>query len=236
MSKQRFLLLEIEMVRRGVALRHARRAALELESHHRELTDQALSRGETLEQAEQSAHAALGSDALLIERYACQKELRSMAHSCRAGYVLAPLLGFLGISVAAMWLLVTIVTHLPVALHHIQVPGLLTHGVDFTVSTFFLWVLPVAVATGFGALANRQRIAFRWPLAGIVLLCLVSALANVSFVLTGGPQPGFARAGLTLDLASLPNQLLHAACTAALALAPVAWLRHRASLRGLPLE
>lgn len=210
MSKQRFLLLEIEMVRCGVALRHARRAALELESHHRELTDQALSRGETLEQAEQSAHAALGSDALLIERYACQKELRSMAHSCRAGFVLAPLLGFFGISVAAMLLLVTIVTHLPVALHHIQVPGLLTNGIDFTVRTFFLWVLPVAVATGFGA------------------------LANVSFVLTGGPQPGFARAGLTLDLASLPNQLLHAACTAALALAPVAWLRHRASLRGLP--
>lgn len=236
MSKQRFLLLEIEMIRRGVALRYARRAVMELETHHRELTDQALTRGETPEQAEQSAHEALGSDAVLIERYAHQRELRSMAHSCRAGYVLAPLLGFIGASVAAMLSLVIVVTHLPVALDRVHVPGLLTRSIDFTVNIFLLWVLPVVVAIGFGALANRQQIAFRWPLAGIVLLCVVTALINVSFVLTGGPNPGFARAGLTLDLASLPDQFLHAACTAALALAPVVWLRHRSPWRGLSLD
>ena len=153
MTKHRFLLLEVEMVRRGVALRHARRAALELECHHRELADQALARGETPEQAERSAHEALGSDTLLIDRY------------------------------------------------------------------------------GFGALANRQRIEFRWPLAGIVLLCVAAAVVNVSFVVTGGPHPGFARAGMSLDLARLPRQLVHAACTAALALAPLSWLRYRASRR-----
>lgn len=236
MSKQRFLLLEIEMIRRGVALRHARRAALELESHHRELTGQALTRGETPEQAERSAHEALGSDALLIERYARQRELHSMAHSCRAGYVLAPLLGFLGASVAAMLSLVTIVSHLPVALEHVRVPGLLTSGIDLTVSLFLVWVLPVVVAIGFGALANRQQIAFRWPLAGIVLLCVFTAIMNVSFVLTGGPHPGFATAGLTFDLARLPGQLFHAACTAALALAPVVWLRHHSPWRELSLD
>lgn len=233
MTKHRFLLLEVEMVRRGVALRHARRAALELECHHRELADQALARGETPDQAEGSAHEALGSDALLIDRYAHQRELRSIAHGWRAGYVAAPLLGFVGISVAAMLSLVTIVSHLPVALHRIHVPGILTHGIDFTVSTFFLWLLPVAVAIGFGALANRQRIEFRWPLAGIVLLCVAAALVNVSFVVTGGSHPGFARAGMSLDLASLPGQLVHAACTAALALAPLSWLRYRASRRRL---
>lgn len=236
MNEQRFLLLEIEMIRHGVALRHARRAALELESHHRELTEQALARGETPEQAERSAHEALGTDALLIERYMYQRELRSMAHGCRAGYVFAPLLGFVAAAVAAMLSLVMIVTHLPVALDHVHVPGLLTGGIDFTVSIFLVWVLPVAVAIGFGALANRQPIAFRWPLAGIVLLCVFTALMNVSFVLTGGPHPGTATAGLTFDLARLPDQLFHAACTAGLALAPVVWLRHRAPWRGLSLD
>jgi hypothetical protein len=231
MNEHRFLLLESEMIRRGVALRHARRAALELECHHRELIDQALARGETAEQAAQSADEALGSDALLIDRYAHQRELRSFAQGWRAGYVLAPLLGFVGVSVATMLSLLAIVTHLPVALHRIHVPGILTHSIDFTVSTLFLWVLPVAVAIGFGALANRQRIEFRWPLAGIVLLCVAAALVNVSFVVTGGSQPGFARAGISLDLASMPGQLLHAACTAALALAPLSWLRYRALWR-----
>lgn len=72
MSKHRFRLLEIEMIRRGEALRHARRAALELECHHRELVEQALGRGETPEQAQWSADEVLGGDAVLIERYASQ--------------------------------------------------------------------------------------------------------------------------------------------------------------------
>jgi hypothetical protein len=233
MSEHRFRLLEIEMVCRGVALRHAKRAALELECHHRELVEQALVRGEPAEQARQSAHEALGSDAVLIERYTSHKELRSWAYRLRAGYVLAPLLGCVGISVAAMLSLMAILVHLHTELQRVRVPAALTHGIDFAVSTFFLWVMPVAVGIAFGALAIRQRVAFRWPLAGILLLCMAAALVNVDLVVTGGSPTGYVSAGIGFSVASLAHELLHAIATAALALIPLGWLRYRTSARRL---
>lgn len=231
MSNHRFRLLEIEMIRRGVARRHARRAALELQGHHRQLADQAFARGEAPEQAERSAHEALGSDTLLIERYALQRELRSRAYRWRVAYVLAPLLVSVAVSVAAMVCLILIVSHLPVPLHHVRVPGLLTRGIDIWVSGLILWVIPVGVAVGFGALANRYRVALRWPLLGILVLCVIGALVNVQVIVTGGAAPGYMGAGIGFSAASLPHQLLRAVALAVLALIPVGWSRYRASSR-----
>lgn len=231
----RFALLGIEMVRRGVALRHARRAALELDSHHRDLIGQALARGDSLEEAKRSAHLALGTDALLIERYLRQKELRGWAYRWRAVFLIAPLLAFMAMVAAEMGSLVLIVSHLPAHLRHMRVPGVITHGMNDLVCLSCLWVIPVAVAIVFGAVANRHRIAFRWPFAGIVLLALFASLTNVSFIITGGSPSGVASAGLGVSASSLPGQTLHALATAALALIPVGWLRYRISTRSLSL-
>lgn len=236
MSKHRFGLLEVEMIRRGVALRHARRAALELECHHRELVEQALGRGESSEQAERSAHEALGTDALIVERYASQKELQSWAYRWHVIYVLAPLVGFAAASVVVMLSLLAVTNTFRPELRHTRLPAALTHGVDFAVSAFFLWVIPVAVAIGFGVLANRQRIAFRWQLAGIVLLCVVAALVNVEFVVTGGPLAGHANAGIGFSTAHLLRELLRTLAMAALTLIPAVWLRSRAMSRWATLQ
>lgn len=231
MSKHRFRLLRMQMIRRGVALRHARRAALELECHHRELTGQAIARGETPEQAEASANDALGSDAMLLERYANQQELRSRAYRWRAGYVLAPLLGFATVFTAALLALVTISTHLPGALHHINIPAPVTHGMDGLATVLLLWLTPMTVAIGFGVLAGRQHIAFRWLSAGIVVLCLFAAQMNVRFVLTGGSPPGLISAGIGFSTANLPRELLRVLAMVAVALIPAAWLRYRVMSR-----
>lgn len=227
MSNHRFRLLRIEMIRRGVALRHARRAALELECHHRELTEQAIARGETADQAQRSANDALGSDALLLERYAHHQELQSWAYKWRAGYVLAPLLGFATVFTAAMLALIAVSSHLQAALHHIRIPAPFTHGIDWLASVLLLWLTPMAVAIGFGALAGRQHIAFRWLSAGIVVLCLFAAQMNVRFVLTGGSPAGVIGAGIGFSIANLPHELLRVLAMAAVALIPAAWLRYR---------
>lgn len=235
MSKHRFRLLEIQMIRRGVALRHARRAALELECHYRELAEQALARGESPEQAERSAQEALGADAVLIERYAAQLELQSWTYRWRAGYVLAPLLGFAAVFTLVMLVLVVGVSHLP-GLHHSRIPRFLTHDMNIWVSTMLLWVMPVAVAMGFGALAGRRHIAFRWLSAGIVVLCICAALMNVRFVVTGGSPAGVASAGIGFSTANAPQELLRLAAMMALTLVPAAWLRYRAMSRQAALE
>jgi hypothetical protein len=236
MNEHRFRSLEIAMIRRGVAPRHARRARIELACHHRELLMQAIARGEDPDQAEQVAHRALGSDALLMERYACQKELRSRAYRWRAAYVLVPLLAFAALSAASMMSLLAVLAHWSGQLHRMSVSSSITHGVDRIAGFFFLWLIPLAAALGSGALANRQRIALRWPLAGILLLSVIVALMNVQLVVTGGPSPGYANAGIGFTPGALPRDLLRAAAMSALALAPVGWLRYRQSSRQLSLE
>jgi hypothetical protein len=236
MSEHRFRLLEIEMLRRGVAPRHVRRAVIELQCHHLDLIDQALARGETPEQAESSADRALGSDTVLIERYARQKELQSRADDWGAGYLLAPLLGFACVFAAVMVALIALLTHFAPELHHMRVPAALGRDMGILVRALFLWVMPVAVAMGFGVLAGRQHIALRWLSAGIVILAIVAAQMNVQFVLTGGSPAGLVNAGIGFSTANLLHELLHALTMAALALIPAAWLRHRAMSRGIALD
>lgn len=235
MSEHRFRLLEVAMIRRGVAPRHAKRAALELECHHRELMEQALDRDETSQQAEQGAHEALGSDALIVERYASQRELQSWAYRWRAGYVLAPLLGFAGVFIAAIMLLIAISSRLSV-LHHTTIPASLTRDMDTLASLLLLWASPVAVAAGFGALAGRQHIALRWLAAGIVVLCMVTASMNVRFILTGGSPAGVVGAGIGFSTGKLLHELLRMLAMAALALIPAGWLRHWVMSRRFALE
>lgn len=227
MSKHRFRLLEIEMIRRGVAVRHARRAAVELECHHQELVEQALGRGDSPEQAERSAHDTLGSDPLLIERYASQRELRSWAYRWRAGYLLAPLLGFAGAFAGAMLVVMAIATPLIAALQRAGNPGALSHPVNIVLSTILLWLIPAAVAIGFGALAGRQHIALRWLSAGIIVLGICAAQMNVQLTLAGGSQHGSLSAGIGFSTTQLPRELLHVLALVVLTLIPAAWLRHR---------
>jgi len=227
MSKHRFRLLQIEMIRRGVALRHARRAALELECHHRELMEQAIARGETPDQAQRSADDALGSDAMLLERYAHQRELQSWTHKWRAGYVLAPLLGFSAVFTMTILALIAISNHLPAALHHTRIPAPFTHGMDWLASVLLLWLIPMAVAIGFGVLAGRQHVAFRWLSAGIVVLCLFVAQMNVQVLVTGGTPVGVIGAGIGFSTRNLPHELLRVLAMVAVALIPAAWLRYR---------
>lgn len=236
MNKHRFRLLEIEMLRRGVALRHARRAALELECHHCELAQQALARGETPEQAQRSAHETLGADALLLERYVQQTELRSWAHRWRMGYVLAPLLGFATLFVAAILVLIAISGSLSPVLHQTRVPAALTHDLDVMVSVSLLWVIPAAVAMGFGVLAGRQHIAPGRFAAGIVVLSIVAAQMNVQFVLGGGSTPGALSAGIGVSDANIPHELAHLLAVTAMTLIPAGWLRHWFLSRRAALE
>lgn len=226
MTHDRFPLLETELIRRGVAPRHVRRAMLELKCHHLDLIDQALARGATPEQAELSADEALGSDAILIERYARQRELHRRPQDWGAGYVLAPLLGFAGVFVAVMVALIALVTHFSPELHHMRVPAGVSHDMGIVVRALFLWVIPIAVAMAFGVLAGRHHVAFRWLSAGIVVLSLVAAQMNVQFVLTGGSPAGLVDAGIGFSTGNVPRELLHALTMAALALIPAAWMRH----------
>jgi hypothetical protein len=236
MSERRFRDLEEALICRGVAVRHAKRAGIEMESHHRELVKEAIQGGATPEDARRRAHEVIGTDLTLIERFACCKELRSWSYRWPMGYALAPLVTFAGLSVAVMLGLLGISIRLAGYLHHVRVPVNVSGNINLAVVVLFLWVLPIAVALGFGIIAWRQRVALFWPVAGIAALCFVTALLNVQFILTGGPHPGFSGAGIGLQLKALPYDLGRALGKAALPLIVLGWLRYQPLFKRLLLE
>jgi hypothetical protein len=227
MVEQRFIFLKERLLGSGIAAAHANRAAAELQSHFQQLADAASARGASLDEARIEAHALLGSDEDIVQRYVSQPELHSWA-SRRAGvlFTLFPLLCFIALPLLPALVAWAFSAPLTAYLHRIHVPPEVTHRIDFGVQLALLWIAPISISAGFAVLAYRQRVALRWPVAGILALCAFVSLINVEFVIRGGADPGQAGAGIGLSMHSLPGQAARTAAMAALVLTPL-WLAIR---------
>jgi len=232
MSERRFADLAEALLRNGLAAKHVRRAVIEIEGHYRQLVDDALARGKALTDAENDAHALLGSDQVLIDRFSGQIELRAWwSRRTRLCFGLAPLLSYVALAVTTMTILMLIAHHMVPYLHRVHVPLDISKRIDLAVRVIFLWIFPVLIAAGYAWIAYRQRIPLRWPIAGILSLCGFAALVNVDMVITGGLSPGEANGGIGVSGASWPGQAVRAIATAMFVLGPL-WLAVRRSRRG----
>ncbi len=231
MSEHRFRNLGEALVRRGVALRYAHRASIEIEAHHRDLVEEALARGESAEEARRGADVAIGTDDTLIERFASRKELRSWSHRFPAAYGFAPILCFGCLGVALMAAVGAAMHAIWPHPHDAQVSAHLATDINVALVSLFLWITPISLAMGFGLLAYRQRVSLRWPIVGIVLLCSVVALVNVGFGVGGGPKPLSLEAGIGFGTKMLPQDFARALSKAIPALLPLAWMKYRSSMK-----
>lgn len=226
MIEQRFRDLEKALRRHGVAAQHARRAVIEMAAHHQQLIEDAIAKGNALPEAHRGADAAFGSDREIIERFDSRRELKCWSHRWPAGYILAPVLSFLVIGVADMAGLIGLIGQVARHLPRTYLPPAVASDITPLLSAFLLWALPVSVATAFGLLAFRRGLALRWPLAGTLLLCVFSALVNVSCVITAHWR-GVASVGIGIREGELLRYLFHAGAMTALVLIPLALLAFR---------
>jgi hypothetical protein len=218
------------LLRTGVAPRHARRAVLELDTHYHQLVAEGLARGDSEDAARIAAREVLGTDQVLIDRYAGMPELRAWSSRWPvAWFTLLPLISFIAIFVVAMVALCLIGWLMSGYLHHVHVSAGVSSRIDWVAHIFFLWVLPLSIGAAFAVLAYRQRVAFRWPAAGIAIVCCLVALLDVSVVLTGGEPPGSVGGGIGISAHSLPGQMAHAVSIMVLVVGPlwIVWRRHR---------
>lgn len=225
------------LLRMGVAPRHARRAALELDTHYRQLVAEGLARGDGEQAACISAREALGTDQALIDRYAEMPELRAWSGRWPAAwFTLVPLASFIALFVVTMAALCLIGAQMSGYLHHVHVSADVSSRIDWAARLLFLWVLPLAVAAAFAVFSYRQRVALHWPVAGIAILCGLASLVNVHVVLTGGVPPGEVGAGIGFSVHSLPGETAHAVAILIPVVVPLwfAWRRHR--LAGTTLD
>jgi hypothetical protein len=230
-SEYRFRNLREALVRKGVAVRYAKRAQIEIECHHRDLVEEALARGELPEEARRSADATIGTDTALIERFASQKELQSWSHRFPFAYGFAPILCFICLGIALMAAVAVVLHAVWPHPRDAHVSASRAMHINVGLIALFLWILPVFLAMGFGLLAYRQRISLRWPIVGILLLCSLVALLNVGFGVKGGPKPLFLEAGIGFRIKLLPLEIVRTLGRAVPALIPLMWLKFRGSMR-----
>ena len=236
MSEQRFQKLRGALLEAGIAKRNARRAASEIEDHFHQLVGEACARGADEEDARRVAHATLGSDEILIGRYAARRELLAWPSRWPAlWFTLMPLGCYLALSVATMAALVLGMGQMSAYLHLIRVPPGVSYLIDLAVCVVFLWLLPTSVAAAFGVWARRRRIPLRWSVIGIAVVSILAALINIEFTVTGGPSPGSAGAGIGVSAHSLPAQTLRALAVGLSALLPL-WIAARRAKRDMSHE
>ncbi len=227
MIERRFISLRERLLRSGIAAGHANRTVAEFQSHFQQSVDAALTSGASLEEARIEAHALLGSDQDIVHRFVSRPELQSWV-SRRAGllFTLFPFLCFVALPLLLVAIAWAFSTPLEAYLHRIQVAPEVSHRIDLGAQLALLWIAPISISAAFAALAYRQRVALKWPVAGILALCAFVSLMNVQVVVRGGVDPGTAGGGIGLSMDSLPGQVARAAAMAALVLGPL-WLAVR---------
>lgn len=228
MDERRIASLREGLLRIGLAPSRVQRALREIQTHHRDLFDEARGRGASEVQARAEAEERLGSDELMIARYAELPELRAWSRRWPAlWFTLMPLLSYLVLGAATMLILMFAAHGLSNTLHHVELAQATTRGIDLSAQVLFLGFYPWLVATAFGLLAYRRQVSLKWLVVAICVVSLLASLINVSVVLTGTTSPAGAPgefgAGIGFSAESLPLQLLRAIAVAGFALGAV-WL------------
>ncbi|MGC8518294.1 MAG: hypothetical protein ACP5P4_07155 [Steroidobacteraceae bacterium] len=234
MTEVRFRALQRALIGRGVATRHARRAALELQSHYEQLREEGLERGAASAEAERRAHDALGADGVLIDRYAGREELKTWLCRWPLLCIVGPLASFVAACVSLMALLVMTLNALHLAGYHYTVPALAAAAVNSAFEAAMLWVLPVAVAGLFGVRASGRPIPVGALISGVLLVCLAARLMNVGLMLPVAGHSGSASMGLRIASSAIVGELTPALITTAVALTPYFILRQRLVSVSLP--
>jgi hypothetical protein len=231
MGERRFEELREALLQAGVADQNVRRAVSEIESHFRQLVDEEVRRGAAPRDAGIEAHRLLGTNQVLIQRYAARPELLVWSRRWPGiWFTILPVITYLAVSAATLIGVLAVSHQMTTYLHKIHLAPEVTHRIDLAARIVFLWLFPLFVAGAFAVLAYRRRVALRWPLIGIASISALAALINVGVTFTGGPTPGEIGAGIGLSLKSLPSQVTRAAILASIALVPL-WLALRRAQR-----
>jgi hypothetical protein len=202
---QHFEGLQERLLRAGIAPRHVRRYARELEDHFSDLIAMQKERGYDEPDASLRARALLGDDDELAEAMLATKQFRSLTAR-------APWLVF-GILPPLMILVLLLVVGLGMAA--VSIP---LHGPGTPLPS---WCVPAASAIclasnyAIGPLAAllvlvtawRQRFSGRWPLLGVMAAALFGAITTLSIVMPYGIHKGEVSVGMGVAIPAIFQSL-----------------------------
>lgn len=224
MRSARFASVGEQLLRAGVAPRHARRAVFELTGHFDDLVDEFQNKGIARGEAEAEAVARLNPDALVAAAIA-RPELHSWVRRWPlASCTVFPLAMYMAFVVGSIALLVCAVT---VSDQNLGVKLASSHELQ-QFAAFCLsgvaWAIPVFAAGTFCSLMLARRTPVAWTLIGATLVSVLGATLNAGLLFPLNDRPGLqAGFGFSTEAMSLPA--LRAGLTLAIVLPIYFWRR-----------
>ena len=203
-----------QLLRAGIAPRHAARYVVELREHLVDLTARERSAGLDAKTAAERARAVLGTDAQLAQAM-IDKTPRSLCTR-------APWAVFALLPVAA---LIAVVLAIDDAMFHVLTPAHLTWpggvpntytGLIAMVSFVANYLVGPAIAAGCIALALRQRLSSAWMWIGLAGVALFSGL--LGFHMNVMPPQGSLPGGAVVSFSAIPGVVVNGRASADLAM------------------
>jgi hypothetical protein len=172
--------LRERLLRYGVAPRHVRRYLAELKDHLTDLTTEEKLAGQGPKDAEATALIRLGGSDELARAMISRRELQ--AWSRRMPWAVFGLGGLASLALAYGIACLVLWSGWRIFLPGSPTPFVRLEGLAvpyFGIGRLIYYGAPVFVGWGLGVIAARQRMKAVWPVAGIVLACVVGAMAQV---------------------------------------------------------
>ena len=218
------------LLREGVAPKHVRRTVCELQAHRHDIVAELRARGVPEAHAEVEARARLGSDETLAASILARPELRSWARERPwAAFTILPIVLFF--VAFALWVVAFVV--LLETLKSALGTSLLALGGVRPIAEFLfgaaLWGFPVAIGALCVWFAAVRRAGPAWPIAGVAVIALIAAAANMSLDWPAPPAQAGITAGIGLGPENAARVAMRAGLTMGLVLVPFfAWRRRLA--------
>ncbi len=231
MRQLRFKELKEQLLRGGIAPKHASRYVRELEDHLGDLVREEIQNGMDIPTAERSAHKRLGDNAALSRAILSQSELKSIA----ARY---PWLIF-GI-VPPLALIAIVASSLAIEAGVIALAGSSSTGGSAMPSWgrlgisiwhgLLMYVVPFIIAAVIGILGIRQRMPFAWLLLGTCIVLVLGSFLTINVVWSDLPGQSSLSVGLGLSAGEITTMQGISRLTAnALAIGVLFWMWRRCS-------
>jgi hypothetical protein len=220
------------LVRGGIAPRRARRALREFAEHRSDIVRERLSLGESAADSEFAADARLGTTKALVDTMLACPELKSWYRRRPwVAFALAPVGVFCALFVGLTLLILSLVNVYKATLGELHAAPSLLHWISNCVAHLATWGIPIAVSGAFALAAIRRRESSLWPMAGVLLICMIGGCTNFDLVLPSASDTPGLTIGIGFSTAAPTPPLSRAAAMAFMTLLPYLWARRHWAAR-----
>jgi hypothetical protein len=178
MSELDFREMRVELIRGGVAPKYIERTLMELNTHYRELKNQAIIDGLAENEAQERARQAIGNESTLVKEILSKPELKSLSWRFpKTLFILAPLLALVLSIGIFLGVLILLFIYLPsmTEMDPGTSPALWIKMLLEISSIFNLYLMPSILAVFTILFAKQRMVDLKFPIIGIALLTIIGS-------------------------------------------------------------